>query len=131
MATSGYTRVNITLPNELIERYKEYQASNTGYEAFQLSNFVKKSLDKYLKEKGYPERIDNSSGSEQKGLPGQAETATGKVLQKGQNKEQMIKNCANPKCRKEFKTNNPRKKYCKSSCRYPVYHENKKIEKED
>lgn len=120
--------MNITLPKELTERLKEYQESNTGYETFVLSKFVKKRLDEYLTEKGYQKRTEDSTGNEQKCLPEETKSATENRLQKGQNKKLIRKICAN--CGEKFKTNNPRAKFCKDACKSADYRK-RRTEKSD
>jgi hypothetical protein len=104
-----YTRVNITMPKELRIRYDLYKSERE--ETIELSSWMSKQLDDFLTKKGYPKVIKSSSQENRE------------LLQKGQNKEQLTKIC--DYCGSEFKTNNPKAKFCKDACKSADYRKRK------
>ncbi len=57
---NSHKRVNVTLPNEIIDRLTKYRDSKTGFDSFNLSAFVSFKLDEYLTNNGFPKhREDN------------------------------------------------------------------------
>lgn len=114
MGISGYTRVNITIPTEEVMRFKLYkeEKEKSEFVSIELSGILSGLLDNYLTEKGYPEKALNN------------EAAEIKIPLIGQNKVQITKICNY--CEKEFKTTNPKAKFCKDACKSANYRKRKK-----
>lgn len=114
MGISGYTRVNITMPTEELTRFKLYkeEKEKSEFVSIELSGILSGLLDNYLTEKGYPEKALINEAAERK---------TPLI---GQNKEQIKKIC--DYCGKEFKTSNPKAKFCKDACKSADYRKRKK-----
>jgi len=51
---NSHKRINVTLPNEIIDRLTKYRDSKTGFDSFNLSAFVSFKLDEYLTREGFP-----------------------------------------------------------------------------